>query len=274
MKAPGNVIENFKRPLRNPYDYLSFRAKALRLRWEDWKNKGKSVSPFPVPPPLLRYRVQGEFDLETYLRIGQTAAQNIKDLLSSVGKDLYSFDKILDFGCGSGRVLRFFPDRPNSCHLYGTDIDKQAISWCKKHLHMASWSTNDPLPPTAYGDRTFDFIYAGSVFTHLDEEMQFAWLSELKRISKPDGVLILTVHGDGTRSMISEEWNATFSKQGFSYTVYQSGMFKFDGLPDFYQDTHHSRKYIEEKWSKFFKIIGYVECGMNEHQDAVILINQ
>lgn len=24
MKAPGNIIENFRRPLRNPYDYLSF----------------------------------------------------------------------------------------------------------------------------------------------------------------------------------------------------------------------------------------------------------
>ena len=54
----------------------------------------------------------------------------------------------------------------------------------------------------------------------------------------------------------------------------QTGRFKLDGLPDFYQDTHHSRAYIEDTWSKYFTIIGYVERGMNKHQDAVILQNQ
>ena len=103
--------------------------------------------------------------------------------------------------------------------------------------------------------------------------MQFAWLSELKRISKPDGVLILTVHGDGTRSEL-KEWNSIISKQGISFMEIQTGRFKLDGLPDFYQDTHHSRAYIEDTWSKYFTIIGYVERGMNKHQDAVILQNQ
>ena len=176
MKASVEIIETFKRPLRDPYHYLLFRAKALRVGLQEWKKKSNSDGPFPVPPPLLRFRVHGAFDLESYLRIGQTCAQNIKDLLGAVGKDLFSFNKVLDFGCGSGRVLRVFHDRPDSCHLYGTDVDEQAIAWCKKHLTIASWSTNNPLPPTAYTDHTFDFIYAISVFTHIDEEMNLLGL--------------------------------------------------------------------------------------------------
>lgn len=273
MKATINVIEKLKRPLRNPYDYLLLRAKALRLGLAEWRNKSNRGGSFPVPPPLLRYRVHGALDLGSYLQIGRACAQDIKDLLSTVGKDFYSFNQVLDFGCGSGRVMRFFYDRPDSCHLYGTDIDKQSIDWCKKHLHFASWATNDPLPPTAYADHTFDFIYAISVFSHIDEEMQFTWLNELKRISKPDGILILTVHGESTLAQ-SEEKKAIISEKGFLFTVRQTGMFKLDGLPDFYQDTYHSRAYIEDRWSKLFKIIGYVERGLAAYQDAVILLNR
>ena len=91
---------------------------------------------------------------------------------------------------------------------------------------------------------------------------------------KPGGVLMLSVHGDGTRAQFREEVEALISAKGFLYTVGQTGMFKFDGLPDYYQTTHHSRAYIEERWSKFFKIVGYMERGINAHQDAVILLNQ
>jgi len=280
MKATVNLTEKFKRPLRNPYNYLVFgakylvfRAKVLRLGLEEWKSKSNSADSLPVPPPLLRFRVHGALDLGSYLQIGRTCAQDIKDLLSTVGKDLYSFNQILDFGCGSGRVMLFFNDRPDSCHLHGTDIDKQAIYWAKKHLRFASWSTNNPLPPTAYADHTFDFIYAISVFTHINEKMQFAWLNELKRISKPDGTLILTVHGENTYAK-SKEKKAIISEKGFLYTVGQTGMFKLDGLPDFYQTTFHSRAYIEDRWSKLFKIIGYVERGLAAYQDAVILLNR
>jgi len=272
VKGRVPIITKLKSRLLGPYGYLLLRAKALRLRLDEWMN-GSNGDTLPLPPPLLRFRVHGHLESDSYLQVGQTCAENIKDLLGLIGKDLNSFSHILDFGCGSGRVLRYFYDRPASCQLYGTDIDRQAISWCKKHLDFASWNTNNSLPPTAYADHTFDFIFAISVFTHLDEEMQFAWLNELKRISKPNGILILTVHGDTARSHTSEKEKEMVSEQGLLYTVGQTGIFKADGLPDFYQLTHHSRAYVEDRWSKFFKILGYVEAGINAHQDAVILLH-
>lgn len=267
------MIEKLKGSLRNRYDYFSFRSKTLRLGWEERKNKTSDDS-LPVPSPLLRFRVHGGFELDTYLLVGKNCARNIKDLLGTVGKDFYSFNKVLDFGCGSGRVMRFLRDGPDSCHLYGTDIDRQAISWCRRHLPFATWYTNKALPPTAYPNDTFDFIYAISVFTHIDEEMQFAWLKELKRISKPGGILILTVHGEFAGSGFSDETKAFISKNGFYYSVQPTGMFEFAGMPDFYQVTYHSRAYVEDKWSEHFKILRYVERGVNGHQDAVILQNE
>jgi SAM-dependent methyltransferase len=263
------VTERLRRRLLNPYYFLLFRIEALTWAWRERKGRHDPVRSLPVPPPLLRFRVHGSFDRDQYLHIGEVCGRNIKDMLEGVGRDLYSFSAVLDFGCGSGRVLRSFQDRPDSCRLYGTDIDGQAISWCRENLDFATWSTNPPLPPTEYADDSFDFIYAISVFTHLDEQMQFAWLNELKRISKPGGVLLLSVHG----ASHAEEANAQLSEEGFLFIVTQGGRLRRDGLPAFYQTTFHSRAYIEEQWSRLFTIIGYRERGIGGVQDAVILLN-
>ena len=266
------MLRRLKHRLQRPYEYFLFRAEALRLGLQERTRKNGTGA--AVPPPLLRYRVHADFDSDSYLRVGQMCAQSLKDLLASVGKEFSSFHHVLDFGCGSGRTLRCFEDRSGSCRLHGTDIDTQAIDWCKRHLDIASWSTNNPWPPLAYADRTFDFIYAISVFTHLDEEMQFAWLEELKRISKPDAVLILTVHGERHQSELPPEVRAYISEKGFLFGKDPVGMFKRDGLPEFYQVTFHSRAYIEERWSRLFKVLGYVECGVAYAHDAVILQNR
>jgi len=44
------------------------------------------------------------------------------------------------------------------------------------------------MPPMSYEDNMFDFVYSISIFTHLPEDMQFAWLQELQRITKPGGI--------------------------------------------------------------------------------------
>jgi SAM-dependent methyltransferase len=129
------------------------------------------------------------------------------------------------------------------------------------------------MPPMDYNAGTFDFIFSVSVFTHFDETMQFAWLKELKRISKPGGILILTVHGNDVSLQKPGKQKILVAEKGFSYSVVQTGRFKLDGLPDFYQSTQHSREYIEDTWSYFFKIVKYVKNGMNSQQDAVILLN-
>lgn len=273
MKKTADLRERLKRPLRPPYYYLLFRAKALRLGFEERRRGNDADDGLPIPPPLLRHRVHGEWDAPGYLGVGRMCASNIRDALGLIGRDIYSFQHVLDFGCGSGRVMRCFHDRPASCRLYGTDIDKQAIAWCRKHLRFAEWGTNDAMPPTRYADATFDFIYAVSVFTHLDEAMQFAWLGELKRVSKPGAILLLSVHGASALFQWDEAEKELVAEKGFLYKVVRTGLFNPHGLPDFYQATQHSREYIETHWSRFFKIVRYVEGGIGGFQDVVILQN-
>lgn len=273
LRPDRSFVARLKPRARSLLTYLRVRAKVLRTMVEDLRHPG-DYGPYAVPPPLLRHRVQGLLGRESFMRKGEICAANIRELLASVGRDVYSFNHVLDFGCGCARVLRCFADRPPSCRLFGTDIDPVAVAWCRRHLDFAEFDTNGPLPPTRYAAGTFDLIYAVSVFTHLDEEMQFAWLRELKRIAQPGGVLILSVHGESLQAGLSAELRARLAAHGFAFMVGQTGRLKLDGLPDFYQTAFHAERYVRKNWSRFFEVVRCVERGINNHQDAVILINR
>lgn len=219
-----------------------------------------------APPASLRYRVHGSVDLDSFLKNGKRCSQDIKHALGKADLGFDSFECVLDFGCGCGRTLRSFDG--SKPRLHGTDIDEEAIRWCKVNLNFADFSTNESLPPLIYADETFDLIYAVSVLTHLDEERQFLWLDELKRITKPGGILLLTVHGEHARGVLPAETAAEVERNGFKFVVSDSmrGFF-----PDWYQNAFHTREYVLDKFSEYFDIVDYLPRGMNGHQDVVIL---
>jgi SAM-dependent methyltransferase len=63
-----------------------------------------------------------------------------------------------------------------------------------------------------FAANTLDCIYAISVFTHLSAAMHFAWIKELYRVLKPNGVLILTTHGVTAADRLLPEEKAGFDQ--------------------------------------------------------------
>ena len=252
------------------YKYLVFQSKLAIARLRDWTDRYNPAYML-VPPAKLRYRVSGSLDKESFLQVGKILAQNIRDLCAIVERDIYSFEHVLDFGCGSGRVMRNFQDTPTSCQFYGTDIDSEQLSWGKKYLPHIRWSTNGYQPPLPFADNTFDLIYAISVFTHLDEESQHAWLRELQRITKPGAIIILTVHGEYCINKLASSYQSRIHSYGFMFLTGATGRLKLDKLPDFYQTTFHTQEYIHREWSAYFDVLRYLERAIYNHQDAVLL---
>ena len=213
-----------------------------------------------VPPTNLIKRVHGQGDTAGFYIVGATAANDIDEILIHVGRSGKDIANVLDFGCGCGRVLVHLKKSNPAWNLYATDIDAEAIRWCQDHIgQLALFATNDPDPPISYPDNYFDLIYSISIFTHLPEQMQNNWLSELNRIVKPDGILILTTLDIGLRQ-------AGDAKGGFAY----DSTVPTEGLPDFYQLTHHSHDYIMKHWSRYLEISEILRARINRHQDAVI----
>src|SRR5678816_4348984 len=127
-----------------------------------------AVSPdgLPIPPPQLHFLVSGNdrLDLADFFEAGRGCAQGVTGLLKKQNLDIDSFESILDFGCGCGRVIRHFHSLKHA-RVYGTDYNPQLVDWCNQNLKFGDFSVNDLKPPLAYPAGKFDLVYAFSVFT-------------------------------------------------------------------------------------------------------------
>lgn len=114
--------------------------------------------------------------------------------------------KILEWGCGPARIIRHLPKLlDSSCEIFGSDYNSKTIEWCQKNIPGIHFSKNNLQPTLEFRNNFFDIIYATSVFTHLSEEMHYAWMNELKRVCKPNGIIFLTTHGVNCRHKLTSE---------------------------------------------------------------------
>lgn len=251
--------------------YAMFRVQLLLTQRRD-RASPAAVGGLPVPPAMLRYRVGGSLERDVFLEIGASCANDLRQLAALGGKDLDTCGPVLDFACGCGRVIRHFGDHAPSARWHGSDIDPEAIAWCAANLSkVADFATNGFQPPTRFAADTFEVIYSVSLFTHLDEADHFAWLEELSRIVKPDGIVIASVHGPFTHLQLPPADARAVAERGFLYRTGQTGKLKLDGLPDFYQTAYTTERFIRERWTRYFDVVAYRERAVAGYQDAVIL---
>jgi SAM-dependent methyltransferase len=206
-----------------------------------------------------------------YLYGGLTVSLGIRAILQHLGLEANHFERILDLGCGTARVLRWFGDMTPGTELHGADIHGESITWSADNVPFARFLRNDPLPPLPYPDRNFDLIFAISFFTHLNEEYQYAWLLELQRIAKPGALILATVHGEDQAAggLWANEYQE-FLKRGFFYKRARQRA-TVEGLPDFYQVAFHSKDYVDRAWPEFFDIGAYIKHGSIYGQELVVL---
>jgi SAM-dependent methyltransferase len=221
----------------------------------------------PLPPRKLQIRVVGSYNPRFY-ESAFSICDDLDAVLSGAGRSLKDFRRILDWGCGCGRMTRAFRTRLPSSERYATDIDPEAIDWLKQNYgQVADFRLAPHHPPTSYADGLFDFVLGLSIFTHLPEDMQFEWLGELERITSPGGYLILTTSGANN---IDPATRGILEEKGFFYSdVFNYG--RSIGLPDFYQNTFHTPAYIRREWSRFFEVVDILPARVEAHQDAVLL---
>jgi SAM-dependent methyltransferase len=220
----------------------------------------------PPPPRHLQVRVVGVY-VGGFLQSGHQAVADMEKVLSRHGLTLSTFNRILDFGCGCGRVLRCLPRSEQSQLPDGTDIDAEAISWCQIHYsHYARFAVNSSAPPLNFPNDSFDFVYSISIFTHLPEEMQFAWLQELQRVVKPGGYLLLSFRGENHFARIPNEDQSRMERDGFVYA--DTG--RTPGFPEFYQTAWHAPAYVRQRWGDFFEVIDTVPVAIDGQQDAAL----
>jgi SAM-dependent methyltransferase len=248
---------------RNSRSFASLRAMAhflfrasLPVRyWATDLLSPSTIDGFEIPPTKLRFKVSGELAAAGFVDVGKKLAENIERSLGVVGKTVADFDKIVDFGCGCGRVVGWLIKRNSvgGMSWYGIDTDREAIGWLRGRYPQLTVVDGSPLPPLAV--ETVDFIYAISVFTNLDIDRQRAWLSEFQSRLSATGVLLITFHGTHSMSALNSDDKAMVERQGYLFikSTKLAGLF-----PEWYQTTIQTPESIIELVARYFPYVIHV----------------
>ncbi|MBU2552820.1 MAG: class I SAM-dependent methyltransferase [Bacteroidetes bacterium] len=162
-----------------------------------------------LPPDYLIYE-SFQIDYEEYYTKSKASAEWILSYFSKYIS--LSGIKVLDWGCGPGRIIRHMSHLLETGKVYGTDYNPASIEWCKNNLPGIEFNTNTLEAKLPYQDNYFNAIYGISIFTHLSEKMHFEWMDELKRILAPGGLIFLTSHGNAFIEKLTENESAAYHR--------------------------------------------------------------
>jgi SAM-dependent methyltransferase len=120
-------------------------------------------------------------------------------------------ERVLDVGCGTGHLAIPLTKYLGRTGTYdGFDVVSDCIDWCKTNVaskypnfHFThvdvfnrAYNLNGKLKATEfsfpYGDRSFDFVFLRSVFTHMLPEEMENYFREIARVLKVGGRCLIT----------------------------------------------------------------------------------
>jgi SAM-dependent methyltransferase len=247
---------------------------------------------YPLPGGHLTQRVVGGTPLVEYVRNGVVDAMRVHRCLAEAGFDFTRPGRMLDFGCGCGRLLTVMARHADVIDLCGTDVDEDAISFCRETYDFATFQTLPVAPPSSYPDQSFDAIYGYSVFTHLDAPGTAAWVAELARIARPGALVVLTTGGrrlvehflspDGPdKAPTPEALRARLpelEREGFLFFPYRKleaadprSQALFDSWDlERYGMTFLLEAYVRQNWLEDFELVVFHDAP-DDWQDFVVL---
>lgn len=127
-------------------------------------------------------------------KFAQTRSHLWKDL-EFVGSCCKRGDKVLDFGCGNGRLLDFLEKK--DIEYVGVDISGKLLKEASNHFFnrpKVEFRKISGLGSLPLESNSFNVIYAVAVFHHLPgKEMRKKMAEELYRILKPEGTIVISV---------------------------------------------------------------------------------
>jgi SAM-dependent methyltransferase len=144
-----------------------------------------------------------------------------------------AYGRVLDFGCGCGRIARqLIQQRPRPRRYLGIDLHRGMVEWCRNNLAPAadgfefihhdvfqpSFNPGAEKPatlPFPAEDRSFTLVEATSVFTHLTQSAAVHYLSEVARVLEPSGLLHATwfLFEKDEYPMLTEVQNALYTNE-------------------------------------------------------------
>jgi ubiquinone/menaquinone biosynthesis C-methylase UbiE len=100
--------------------------------------------------------------------------------------------RILDFGCGDGMMTSFVSSFFPQAEMVGVDPSPKSIEAARSSYPNILFAVNsDESTILDYPSKSFDVVFAAGAFHHIPFHLHAGYLSELVRVAKTHGTLVL-----------------------------------------------------------------------------------
>jgi SAM-dependent methyltransferase len=123
-------------------------------------------------------------DREYYFRCGRSAVERIQTSLATASIPRERVKRILDLPCGHGRVLRYLRAAFPEAEIAACDLLRDGADFCASTFGATPVYSCDEPEAIPLSPGSFDLIWVGSLFTHLDAPLWVRFLAVL-RDSRP-----------------------------------------------------------------------------------------
>lgn len=215
---------------------------------------------------------------------------HVKNTLAQIGLTLEPDDKFLDFGCGWGRLIRFFGRDFRPENIFGVDIDKDILQTCRATRVPGQFLHLEQFGKLPFADGAITLAVAYSVFTHLPEDVHLYWMKELARVMAPRGVVALTLEPrrflDFVSTLAEREAQTPWHKVMALFAVdanqnksrFDAGEFVYLATgggayrpAEVYGEAIVPPSYIQAHWSDDFEIVEYLDDPKRFFQAVLIV---
>jgi SAM-dependent methyltransferase len=200
--------------------------------------------------------------------------QHVEDALTEAGRSFDDVQQWLDFGSGYGRVVRFLVERVPSGRVTVSDILEEAVDFCSAEFGVQPlYSTPRP---HARELGTYDFIYAISVLSHMNERNSKHLLDLFGRSLAPGGIVLFTTHGQWSLEQPETYGDEYVTRRDeIRHNTERHGAF-FLPYPymrgDHYGMAWHTKEYVERTMRDLhgseLELLRFVPHGLDGHQDV------
>lgn len=158
-------------------------------------------------------------------------AEQFVDILEAAvkeaGRDWDAIGRALEIGCGYGRIVRRLSRRLPGERIAVCDMIEEGARFTASEFGATQVPVMERAHPKP--SDTYDLVYLLSVYTHLPRAVVHANLADVARALKPGGIVVFTIHGQGSAEQAEryeQFWLdkpavlAALAREGYYYARY------------------------------------------------------
>jgi SAM-dependent methyltransferase len=211
--------------------------------------------------------------------------RKLKEMQGTHGSGDLAKARILDFGCGWGRLTRMLAKDLDPGLLYGCDPVEDILDVSRRTGVPAELARSKFLPESLPFEEKFDLVFSFSVFTHISEAAHLASLKAIHGGLNPGGLFVVTVRPPAyidfnplmqpAVDRLGPDRLAELRKPNYVFVPHDTdGHPQYDDAADdpmSYGETVITLPYVREKWSEMFELLDVSVMTGDMYQVALTL---